>query len=276
MKIKPYIILTRPVNVVITFISILAGGLVTGIVKHPSALLWAAVSGALIGAGGNSVNDYFDVEIDRINKPERPVASGKISLESALYFSVFLFVAGILLSAMINLPVFIIAVLASLAVFFYSYKLKKMMFYGNFCVAFVSGTAFVYGGVAAGNYLKSIIVGAFAFFFHFSREIIKDCEDIEGDIKYDAKTIPVKLGIKSALLIARVVLALLIVFTVSVYFTGVFGLNYLLIVIPFVDFVLLYIIYSLGKNQSRKHLADISTLMKIDMLFGLLAVYLGR
>jgi len=276
MKIKAYIILTRPVNIVISFLSILAGGFVTGKVDNLVTLFAAAVSGALIAAGGNAVNDYFDVEIDKINKPFRPLPAGLISPKRALIFSIVLFLSGIILGGLINFTAFVISFLAAVSLFFYSYKLKVMTLWGNLTVAFVSGMAFVYGGVAAGNYLKSMIVGGFAFLFHLAREIVKDCEDVEGDRSLGAGTIPIKFGIPSAIRTAQAVIFVLIAFTISVYFFGVFKLPYLITVILSVDFVLIYVILSLNRNMIKENFARISTIMKIDMIFGLISVYIGR
>ena len=255
MKIKAYIILTRPVNIVISFLSILAGGFVTGSIDSLAALFTAALSGSLIGAGGNVINDYFDVEIDRINKPFRPLPAGLISFRKALIFSIALFSSGIIIGSLISFTAFVISFFAAISLFFYSYKFKVMTFWGNFTVAFVSGMAFVYGGVAAGNYLKSIVVGGFAFFFHLAREIVKDCEDVEGDSSLGAGTIPIKYGIPRAIRAAQSVIFVLIAFTISVYFFGIFKLPYLIAVILSVDLVLVYIMLSLNRDTTLNFLS---------------------
>ncbi|MCD6116899.1 geranylgeranylglycerol-phosphate geranylgeranyltransferase, partial [bacterium] len=273
MKIKAYIILTRPVNIVISFLSILAGGFVTGRVDSIAVLFTAALSGSLIGAGGNVINDYFDVEIDRINKPFRPLPAGFISLRKALIFSIVLFSSGIIIGSLISFTAFVISSLAAISLFFYSYKLKVMALWGNITVAFISGMAFVYGGVVAGNYLKSIVVGGFAFFFHFAREIVKDCEDVEGDKSLGADTIPIRYGIRKAIKTSQIVIFVLIAFTISVYFFGIFKLPYLIAVILSVDLVLVYIMLSLNRDMTKENFARVSTIMKIDMLFGLIAVF---
>ena len=73
-----YIQLTRPVNLLIALLSIFIGGFVTGTIHPLLKLLLASFSGMLVAAGANSINDYYDLEIDRINKPKRPLPSGLI------------------------------------------------------------------------------------------------------------------------------------------------------------------------------------------------------
>ena len=82
-RIKGYIALTRPPNLIIAFLSIFIGGFVTGSIQPLVKLLLACFSGMLVMAGANSINDYFDLEIDRINKPKRPLPSGLVKPVSA-------------------------------------------------------------------------------------------------------------------------------------------------------------------------------------------------
>jgi len=276
MNVKPYISLARPANVLIAFISILVGGFVSGPVDQTCMLVIAAVSGALIAAGGNAVNDYYDIEIDRINKPARPLPSKTVQPERALIYALSLLCAGAGLGAVISAEALVIAVCAAAAVFVYSRSLKQMALWGNVCVSAVSGMAFVYGGIAAGNTGRSLIAGLFAFLFHLAREIIKDCEDMEGDKALGAATLPIVLGLRPAVSIAQAVLAVLIAVTLVMYKPGMFSSAYLYVVVPGVDAVLLGIILVLFFRQDRVLLGRLSVIMKIDMLIGLAALYLGR
>ena len=94
VSLLPYLLLTRPVNVIIGGLSIFIGALVTGTIQPLNKVLLACLSGGLVAAGANTINDYFDVEIDRHNKPYRPLPAGKVSLKSAFVFSLSLLVLG--------------------------------------------------------------------------------------------------------------------------------------------------------------------------------------
>ncbi len=275
-KITAYFQLTRPLNLLIAFLSIFMGGLVTGTVHPLEKLLLACVSGILIMAGANTINDVYDIEIDRINKPARPLPSGKIDRGSARIFSLFLLALGCISGLLVNKTLFAIAVLSSVLVYFYSSHLKRTALWGNLTVAVVTGLAFIYGGLAVGRTGKALIVGMFAFLFHLGREIIKDIEDREGDRVQGLRTLPIRGGVRCALIWATAVLSLLIFLSVLPYVFGYFKLPYLLIVVIGVDFFLVYAIAAIWKNQEPSHLGKIALWMKFDMFVGLLAVFFGN
>ena len=272
---KGYIQLTRPVNLLIAFLSIFIGGFITGTIHPLIKLLLACVSGTLIAAGANAVNDYFDIDIDRVNKPHRPLPSRKVTLGQAHLFSILLFVAGVGFSILIHLLGTVIALCSSIMLYLYSYRLKRTVLWGNIAVGLITGLAFVYGGSAVGRYREALIVGVFAFFYHWGREIIKDAEDVEGDRSQGITTLPIKHGIKAALGWATGVLIFLIGLTIFPYILGIFSFYYFLTVLLGVDFFLVYVIVSMWKHPDPKNLGRLSMLMKVDMLMGLLAVYLG-
>ncbi len=274
--IRGYIQLTRPVNLLIAFGSIFVGGFVTGTIHPFSKLMLACFSGALIAGGANSINDYYDLEIDRINKPGRPLPSGLVKPLQAQLFSLILFALGIAAGSFIHLPAFIIAFSSSVLLYLYSFRLKRTILWGNLTVALLSGMAFIYGGLAVGRTREAAIVGIFSFLFHLSREIIKDIEDMKGDRSEGLITLPLKYGIKNALVLTSIVMVVLIGLTLVPYFMKFFSLVYLIIVIAGVDFFLIYILFAMWIRPIPEHLGRLAVLMKADMLVGLLAVYLGR
>jgi geranylgeranylglycerol-phosphate geranylgeranyltransferase len=273
---KGYILLTRPVNLAIAFISIFMGGAVTGTVHPLAKLLLACFSATCITAGANAINDFFDVDIDRINKPKRPLPSGMVGLKAAHRFSIFCFTIGVLLGACIHVPGLAVAFFTSILLYFYSYRLKRTVVWGNLTVALVSGMAFVYGGLAVGRTREAAVVGTFAFLFHLAREMIKDAEDVEGDRALGLRTLPIVYGIKAALSWAAAVMAVLMAVTWIPYATGLFGKAYLMTVLIGVDAFLIFVILSMFRRPEPKHLGKLAVWMKADMLVGLLAVFLGK
>ena len=274
-SIKGYILLTRPLNCVISFISIFIGGFVTGTIYPLDKLLLAAFSGTLIAAAANAVNDVYDLAIDRVNKPERPLPSGMVPPISAQVYAISLFVVGVGLGCLIHWAGFTIAILTSILLYLYSSHLKRTVLWGNLTVAFISGLAFVYGGLAVGRTKQALIVGGFALFYHLAREIIKDAEDVEGDARDGAVTLPIRYGIRSALVVATIVICLLIVLTILPYTLGIFSAAYLWVVVLGVDAFLAFVMISMWRDASPANLRRLALWMKFNMFVGLVAVYLG-
>ena len=268
--------LTRPVNVLITIITIALAAYITTVFEPLGNIVLACISGALITMGANAINDFFDVEIDRINRPGRPIPSNRVTKAQALVFSIVTLVLGVGTSLFIHKQAFIICTAAALLVFLYSWRLKKTPFWGNFVVSLTTAFAFVYGSVAVNRIEDGLYPAGFAFFMHLGREIVKDMQDIEGDRAHLAQTIPIKYGKKFAQWLVTVVLVCLIVFTLIPYFTGHYGIWFLIIVVLGVHTVLIYALILLWDSPTRKVLGKISTLIKLDMIAGLVAILAGR
>jgi geranylgeranylglycerol-phosphate geranylgeranyltransferase len=275
-KISGLFLLTRPVNVLIGILSIFIGALITGTIQPLGQILLACLSGGLIAGAANAINDVFDLEIDRINRPDRPLPSGKVSPDSARIFALALFGSGIFLGALVNLPAFLIASFSALLLYFYSARLKGTVLWGNLSVSLVTALAFIYGGVAVNRFYESLIPAGFSFLFHLGREIIKDTQDVAGDAAQHAVTLPIKMGAKFALQIATGIFLFLIGLTLLPYFFKIYGIYYLLMVTIGVDFVIVGVLLSVWRNPAPKNLGRMSNLLKADMLVGLVAIFLGK
>ncbi len=274
-NIKNFVILTRPVNVLITFITIFIAAGLSGTFEPLQNVILAALSASFITVGANVINDYFDIEIDKVNKPYRLLPSGKISKKQALiFFGIFYLIAWIL-AIFINIEMFLISFISGIVLIFYSYKYKRVVLWGNFIVSFVSALAFVYAGLAVNRVNEILFPAGFAFLFHFGREIIKDIQDIKGDKPQGVVTYPIKYGVRSALILTNIIFIILIVFTLFPYFTGYYGIYFLLIVVLGVHSVLIFVVISSWSNPIPENLGRLSNLLKVDMLVGLLAIYMG-
>ena len=275
-EMKHYFTLLRPSNFIITVASVFVSCLLAGGTSvNLAAMVIASVAAGLIGSGGMVVNDLFDVEIDRINKPSRPLPSGGVSLRSASFFYATLTGAGLLLNILLPPIDQWIAAGASVLIFLYSYKLKGTPLVGNIVVGGLTGLAFLYGGAAVGNTDRALMPALFAFLINLGREVIKDMEDVEGDARLHAMTFPIKYGMKSAAVAATVFLSTVMASTFIPFVDRQYGITYLVIVVLGVDFVLLFVIASLWKDMTQKNLNRLSTILKFDMLIGLAAIYAG-
>jgi geranylgeranylglycerol-phosphate geranylgeranyltransferase len=273
--INSIIAISRPANVLISMISIFVAAFITGTLHPAINVLLACISGGLIAAGANTINDYFDLEIDRINKPKRPLVAGKLSSSQAVIIALFEFAVGSLLALFIGFLAFIIAFSISLLLFLYSYRLKRLPLIGNLAVSFSTGMAFIYGGIAVHRVVETLIPAIFAFFYHFGREIIKDIQDREGDTSEKARTFPIIYGNRLSLILTTLNFALLTVLVFLPFLFGWYGIKYILVILFGVYPVIFFSVWSMWRNQTPGNLGFISNLLKADMLVGLLAIYLG-
>jgi geranylgeranylglycerol-phosphate geranylgeranyltransferase len=197
MRLAGFIAITRPINSFVAGLAAIVAYLIdTGTVIPESLLLFFIV--ALITAAGNVINDFFDAEIDAINRPDRPIPSGAVSRGAAQGFAVTLFLAGILVSFFTNFLCISITIFNALLLIAYAAKLKTTPLIGNIVVAYLSASIFLFGGALNGldGLIRIIPIAAITFFAMLSRELLKDAEDVEGDRAGGADTVPIRIGIK--------------------------------------------------------------------------------
>jgi geranylgeranylglycerol-phosphate geranylgeranyltransferase len=271
-----YFIIIRPLNVFLGMLTVFVGALLAGPLSPIHRVVFACVSAGLIMAGANVINDFFDVEIDRVNKPFRPLPAGRIRPRTALIFSTILFALGFFLSIFIQFFSVFVAALTVVGLIVYSAWLKRTFLWGNIAVSFFSALAFVYGALSVGDVKASWIPATFAFFFHLGREIIKDVEDRVADASSHAQTLPILLGERRALIASTVAFAILISFTFIPYALGIYGKGYFWTVLLGVDLVILFALIWMWKRPDPTTLRRVSALLKLDIFVGLIALYLGQ
>ncbi len=197
--------ITRPVNCFAAGLAaIIAYFIATGSLVPAVLLLFAIV--VLITAAGNVINDYFDIATDRVNRPERPIPSGQVTLPAARAYAVTLFLAGILISLATNWLCISIAVFNSLLLIGYAARLKSTPLFGNIAVSYLSASMFLFGGALAGmeGLLRVVPFAVMTFFAMLARELVKDAEDVEGDRASGASTVPIRYGIPAAVRLALI------------------------------------------------------------------------
>ena len=205
MRLPGIVRIIRPVNAVVAGLAAILGyGIAAGNLVTGTILLFSAVF--LITAGGNSINDYFDADIDQINRPDRPIPSGEVIPGMAWNISFALFSCGILIAVFTNPVCFGIAVFNTLLLVLYAARLKRTLVAGNLAVSYLSASIFLFGGAYLGNegIIRILPVVLVTFFAMLSREILKTAEDVEGDAASGADTVPVRYGVRSAVLLSAV------------------------------------------------------------------------
>jgi geranylgeranylglycerol-phosphate geranylgeranyltransferase len=253
-SLKPWLKLLRPGNGAISLAGTVIGGLsVLGLTdahigSYVIALVLAAVTTFLSTSAGNVLNDYVDAEGDKVNHPDRPIPTGEVTRAGALRYAVALYVASpLFLLALfplgmvpsiigyeyLGLAVAIWALAVGLMVG-YEFRWKAEGLSGNAVVALLTGLVFLFGASVTEHPLIALPFVAMAFFATFSREIIKDMEDVEGDV--DRKTLPRVRGMPAASLAGRAAVLVAILLSpvpllswLTVWSTA--GMAYLVIVI---------------------------------------------
>lgn len=273
-----YVQLSRPLNGVIAFISAMMGGLFASggnfdIILEVQ-LFYVSTASLLMLSAGNAINDYCDYKIDLINQPNRPIPSGRILRQNALVFALVLIGFSIVLGILINFYALCIAVLVSGLLVCYAFWLKRTPFIGNITVSCLTAITFISGGVAIESVQGTIIPGIFAFLFTTAREIVKDLEDTEGDLKNQVNTLAT-LNPKFAIFITLSFMSAVILFSPFPYIFGWYTWHYLVTIMCGVDIVLVYLGFQLCRDMSKSSCAFIQRCMKWDIFVGLAAIYMG-
>ncbi len=198
----------RPGNCLMAGIAALIGLLVADPGAAPLTAVLVALAVFAVTGAGNAVNDYFDREIDAVNRPGRPIPSGRISPGRAFAWSIVLFAAGCVFALFINPLALAIALFNSVLLYLYARNLKVTPFAGNLAVGYLTGSTFLFGGAAGDDVEITAFLFLLASLATLAREIEKDIEDVAGDRTSGAKTLPIVIGERrSSLLAAAFVVA---------------------------------------------------------------------
>jgi 4-hydroxybenzoate polyprenyltransferase len=259
-------------------------------------LLLLISASILIAAGGYVINDYFDQNIDRVNKPDRLVVGSIIKRRWAILWHLGLSLAGVALSALVSrklghpLPA-VFNLVTVILLWFYSTTFKKQLLVGNIIISLLTGWVVLVLYVAIspiglqvpeGNqmnvltrvYKFAVLYGGFAFIISLIREVVKDVEDMEGDARYGCRTMPISWGVPVSKMFVTIWLVILIasLVIVQVYALQIRWWFSVLYSVVFIIVPLLMILRKLGPATRPGQFHEISTLTKLVMLTGILSM----
>jgi len=257
--------------------------------------LLLSTASVLIAAAGYIINDYFDINIDQVNKPKGNVVDTVVSRRWAMAWHFILSGFGLLLSAFISWRTGLWYILLGnfgcvLLLFGYSVSLKRKLLIGNIVIALLTAWVILvicfsqigmpFRGIPEVNEESNkiirigILYAAFAFISTVIREAIKDIEDMQGDAKYGCRTMPIVWGVNATKVYVAVwlvvILALLVVLQVYVFRFGwwvAMAYSVVFIIAPFV-----FIFLRLFKAATQKDYHQLSNWTKLVMLSGLLSM----
>jgi len=249
---NPYLEIIRPANGAMAAVAVLVGYIVAiGSVAITLPAAAAMLSAFLILSGGMAVNDYYDVAIDKKNKPHRPIPSGRMRRTRAFQYSMALFGLGLAAALYVSYAAFAIATAAAMLLYLYAWKFSAEPFTGNLVVAVNTGLTFIFGAAAAGEVLSipAIALAGMALFATLAREIYKSIQDMKAD-KGHRETLPMHIGIGKSSLIAAFALATAVMLSPIPYWAGTLSTKYILL-IALVDAGFLYTAFN--GMYSRNH-----------------------
>lgn len=221
-----------------------------------------------IAAAGYIINDYFDVKIDVVNKPERVVIGRYLKRRVAMGTHQILNVAGVLLGLLVSKWIFLINVFSVTLLWFYSERFKRTTLVGNLVVSLLTAMSVLVVTVAYPENRRLVFIYAlFSFAITLVREIIKDMEDVRGDASHGCRTLPIVWGIRRTKI---VVYGLVAAFITTLYLMA-HSLNNPTLAWLFTALLLpiAWLVYRLVFADTRREFARLSALCKCIMLLGL-------
>jgi len=262
----------------------------------PTSFFLMMLASVFIAAAGYAINDYFDVNIDQVNKPTKVVVSNIISRRWVIFWHFFFSLSGIYLTLIAfsfqqYWHIHIANLLSILFLWFYSTNIKKKLLIGNVLIAIL--TAWVIGVVYFSKFTITelinaryatpadlrlfklmILYAAFAFVLTIIREALKDIEDMEGDAKFGCRTLPIVWGLKAtkvylAVWLVVVIAILSIIQLYVVPFGWWLGILYCVV---FIIAPLVLVLYKLNKSFTSHDFNILSNWVKLAMLAGVLSM----
>jgi 4-hydroxybenzoate polyprenyltransferase len=262
----------------------------------PTSFLLIMISSVFIAAAGYAINDYFDVNIDQVNKPTKVVVSNIISRRWVIFWHFFFSLLGIYFT-LIAFPfqsywhIHVANLFSILFLWFYSTNIKKKLLIGNVLIAIL--TAWVIGVVYFSKFTITelintsattptdlrlfklmVLYASFAFVLTIIREALKDIEDMEGDAKFGCSTLPIVWGLKATKVYIAVWLVVVIaILTIIQLYVVPFGwwisIIYCLV---FIIAPLVLVLLKLNKSFTSKDFNALSNWVKFAMLAGVLSM----
>lgn len=265
----------------------------------PALFFLLAASSVLIAAAGYIINDYFDLNIDRVNKPKRLVVDRIIKRRSTILWHWMLSGLGLLVSFYVSWrlrnPLIALGNLSCVVLlYFYSTTFKRKLLIGNVIISLLTAWVVLvlyvgefhlaalrdahYKVLFSSLFKFAIVYSSFAFLLSLIREVVKDIEDMDGDMKYGCRTMPIVWGVNVAKVFAGtlivVLLGALVILQFYVLQKAWFPLTAYGVLL--VDLPLLYILRKLYTAQTKEDYHRLSTSIKLVMLAGILSIILAN
>ena len=277
-KVKAIIQIFRPELPFSAGVCVILGELIA-LGKFPSVqqIALGFISVFFISGSALVLNDYFDLEVDKVNMPERPLPAGILSSSDALILTGAAITIGSITSLLLGITAFIACLLACAVGILYNWKFKESGLIGNLMVSFSVGFTFLYGGIAVGEPWNKIVwcFALIGFLIDLGEEIAGDAMDIEGDKKRGSKSIAIQMGRKFALMVSSSLFGLVVILSfVPVVFEWL-GTSYLVMLFIMDLLIVVFTIRLISSKTSQQGRSSMRGIY-LGALVGMLAFLLGQ
>jgi geranylgeranylglycerol-phosphate geranylgeranyltransferase len=266
--------LSRPTSTLIVGTLVLLGGHVARSGGWHDAIPVAAAAMCL-AAAGNAWNDYRDIDIDRVNRPRRPLPAGTISPRAALAFAPSAAVLALALAFSVSGSILGLISVLGLVNWLYSFRLKSTILLGNCAVALSVGCTPLLGGLAAGNPVPSLWLAVVLGFATMAREVLKTIADYDGDLAGRCRTIVTAWGPEAGVRTFCVLAGMALLAMMAPAFLGGYGPLYGIVVAAWVWPLWAYVAVGVVRTRDGRRLTRLGELMKYSSLVWIIATYLS-
>ena len=271
-----YILIIRPLNVFLGGLTILISSLIIKYEGPAISVILPVFVVMFFTIGANTLNDYFDYEIDKINRPDRAISSGLVLRNQALILSLFFFIIGVLIALRLNKDSQLLSIGVSLPLIIaYNVKLKNYPLIGNIIVSLILAMSFIYAGLVFEKTEPLIIPALLAFGLTLIREIVKDLADIKGDKSAGLMTFPIIYGERKTVILCTILSLFLGIGSFIPFLTGYYNTFYGISLILMVEIPLAVVVISLLNKPVILTAKRGSKLLKFCTLGGLCSIYIG-
>lgn len=275
MSLKDYLALIRMQNSILMGIAVIVGSIIAGgaSVFHEKtlALTLGFSTGFFLTAASMALNDIYDIEIDKINAPQRPLPSGRISVKNAWRVFIALSIIGLACSLVISGLSFIIAFTSWSLSTLYNARLKRTGLPGNMIVSYNVMIPILFGAVIVNQLSYRIAVFSIMIFLAcLGREIVKGIADVEGDKQKGIRTIAVIRGERKAALVASILVLIAVGLSPVPYLFRIAS-TYYLIAVVLADILFIYSIMIIMRKHDKSSALKSKRTMLLAMALGLLA-----
>ncbi|MDD1772261.1 MAG: UbiA family prenyltransferase [Methanomassiliicoccales archaeon] len=231
--------------------------------------------GLLISAAEMVSNDYFDLEVDKVNHPERPLPSGQVSSKEAIFFTAFLSAMGLLASALLGPLVLVFTALIWALGMLYNWKLKSTGLPGNMLVALSVAMTFVLGGMIVDRSESGLVwtFALMAFVFDLAEEISGGIRDAEGDGLIGSRSLARVHGRTFAMYCVSFLFAIFIAASALPYIFGWLGSYYLVLILT-ADLIITVLVAKLWKAKTPEEGRGVQRALYLTLMFFIIMILL--
>jgi len=258
-------------------ICVLAGEVISGQPMSLERSFLGFAVGFFISGTAMMTNDYWDIEVDRINHPARPLPSGRISVNELKILALLFTLAGLSAAMALGLIPLLFSFLIWIIGILYNWRFKESGLLGNLMVSISVASTFILGGISVGGLYNGVLwlFGLIAFLFDLGEEIANGAMDVEGDAKRNVKSLARIRGKRFAINVSAVIFVGVISLTLLPYFFGWLSLSYLISVVV-LDLGVAFSVYRLKQSRTPTEGRRYTRVLYILMVLLVLVIMIVR